>query len=487
MWRATRRLSIAVLCAAAFALTTEIAYRAALRFNVHYAPNAAFELYGIGESTMVGEPFEPKISVPRLLEYMFGGEIAGRPMDVANLAERGAPLYPQSAAFERALAGRKVGAPGAVLIMSGHNEGYVPGALGAWHPYVPNILADRSAIVRDVLLALRRRHLIDRERSLAAYEYYLRLVIETAQANGIVPILTTMASNVSRIEPNATAITPERVTAVVAQGLALEGEGRHREARDLYLSNLTDDSSSAVLYYRAGRCEETLGDFDAAHEHYWMAVDRDPRLTFGRATRAQNELVRQLAREYGVPLVDAVQIFEEQSPHGIIGDDLFMDGQHPTIAGYLQLANAYARILSERFDTPIRQPLRDEQEAAAALGFGPADMPRALIDSGSWLVATSVYHPFPKDRMALAEQRFRSLLGKGDDFSAWFGMALTQAAARGGMLRSADDVRALGSLAGYQESYSVAPTDMPALLARFEKFGVDAEVIEQLRKAGGRN
>ena len=86
--------------------------------------------------------------------------------------------------------------------------------------------------------------------------------------------------------------------------------------------------------------------------------------------------------------------------------------------------------------------------------------------------------------MALAEKRFASLLGKGDDDSAWFGIALSQAAARGGMLRSPDDVRALGGLVGYVPSYSVPPDELPFLLARFEKFGVDKNVIDQLRNAG---
>jgi hypothetical protein len=94
----------------------------------------------------------------------------------------------------------------------------------------------------------------------------------------------------------------------------------------------------------------------------------------------------------------------------------------------------------------------------------------------------AVGHPFPQDRMALAEKRFASALGKGDDFSAWFGIALAQATARGGLLRSPDDVRALGGLLGYVPAYSVRPSELSSVLARLRKFGVDEQVIEQLQR-----
>ena len=57
-----------------------------------------------------------------------------------------------------------------------------------------------------------------------------------------------------------------------------------------------------------------------------------------------------------------------------------MDGQHPTIEGYRLLANAYADIVSRHFDTPVRQPLRDEREVTAALDFHTDDLPAAMVD-----------------------------------------------------------------------------------------------------------
>jgi hypothetical protein len=481
--RVTRLAVVVGLLAMATAAVVELGYRG-LRWLGAPRPSAEapFELYGLGESTMVGMPFAPKLSLPVLLDYMFDGRIDGRRIDVRNLAESGVPLYPQAAAFERALAARNPAAPGAVVIFSGHNEGWLAAASDADEPYRPHPIAEHSAVVGDLLLALRRNAYLGREHSLRAWEYYLRRVIESARAQGLLPILATMASNIARIEPNADAADRESLAAV-ERGLGLERQGALAAACEVYRAAIgPDPTRNALLSYRAGRCEERLGNLAAAREHYWDAVDRDSRLAFGRATRAQNALLRRLAHEYDLPLVDAVEIFAARSPGGLIGDGLIIDGQHPTLAGYRLLAGAIGEILSQRFATPLRHPLSEDAEVTAALEFGPSDLTQALMQAGSWLIATSVGHPAPDDRMALAEQCFAGAVGRGDDFSAWFGVAMAQAAARGGMLREADDVALLGNWAGYHGTYSdIGADELARLLPRFAAHGVDPAVLTQLR------
>lgn len=465
----------------AVALSCEGLYRAWLSFTAPIPDPTVqrFEIYGVGESTLVGEPYEPKISIPRLLEYMFSGRIGDRPIVLENLAERAVSLYPQSVAFERAMSSRNQRAPGVVLIVSGHNEGIRPWSPSA-EPSVPSVLTEKSAIVRDMLLALRRRRIIAREQTLAAYEYYLRQVIETAQRNGLVPIVATMASNISRIEPNYDSDDAD-VRRIVAQGVALEDQGRHAEARSLYVDALRGrDHAQAPLEYQAGRCEEALGNFAAARARYWQAVDHDPRVPFGRATSLQNDLVRRLAREYDIPLIDAVALFETHSPHGIPSAGWFADGQHPSLAGYVLLANAYADLLSQRFGASVTRPLHDADDAAVALGFNADDMRGAMVDAGSWLIATSVNHPLPRDRIALATTLFRGVLGKGDDFSAWLGIGLGQAALRGG-LRSTDDV---ARACHYTKTYNLSPTDVAATADRLAALGVDADIVQRVRELG---
>src|SRR5581483_262637 len=82
--RRLRRAGIAVASALAVALAAELGYRGVLSVEAPRHAAGDFELYGVGESTMVGEPFHPKLSVPRLLDHMFGGRIAGLPLRIID-------------------------------------------------------------------------------------------------------------------------------------------------------------------------------------------------------------------------------------------------------------------------------------------------------------------------------------------------------------------------------------------------------------------
>ncbi len=57
-----------------------------------------------------------------------------------------------------------------------------------------------------------------------------------------------------------------------------------------------------------------------------------------RAPRRVAEIVREVAAERGVPLVDFARFIEARAPHGITGDESFLDHVHPTIEAHRQLA-----------------------------------------------------------------------------------------------------------------------------------------------------
>jgi hypothetical protein len=160
--------------------------------------------------------------------------------------------------------------------------------------------------------------------------------------------------------------------------------------------------------------------------------------------------------------------------------ELFADAQHPSIAGYLLMAEAYAAIIAQQFDTPIVQPLRDANDAAVALDVQAEDLGRSFVHAGSWLVATAVGHPLPRDRMALAVDLFQRALGKEDDFSAWFGLGLAQAALRGA-LRTPDE---LTYLCRHTKSYRFSVADVSAAADRLEQVGVDPDVVQHIRTLG---
>ena len=181
--------------------------------------------------------------------------------------------------------------------------------------------------------------------------------------------------------------------------------------------------------------------YEAARQGFWAVVDGDPRLNFGRATVAQNALIRRLAEEHGLPLVDGLAAFEHASPHGIPGIDLFADGHHPNLRGYWVLASAAADTLAETLDAELSSSLPDPEAIAVRFGLGPLALARAHVRSGSWLIATAALHPWPVDRLVLAERHFRAAADGGDGLSSFLGIALSQAGRNGGFLRPQRDAR----------------------------------------------
>ena len=99
------------------------------------------------------------------------------------------------------------------------------------------------------------------------------------------------------------------------RGVTLEDQGQYATARDLYVASMPQHQQSfALLAFRAGRCEEALGNFDTAGSTIgrpWITS----RAGHSAAPPArQNAVVRTLSRQYDVPLVDAVEHLRRMIP-----------------------------------------------------------------------------------------------------------------------------------------------------------------------------
>ncbi len=467
-----------VLLGIAFAL--ELTIRAVLFVQHRWQAPAqpVFNLVGVGESTMRGWPFEPHIEIPIVVARMLGGEVNGRHIAIENLAANGQPAYAQYVALLLYVAYRDRTVPGAVLIYVGHNEGDLrQGA--AWRPGVLERVADYSFVARAIHLLLVYKHVIPLPHGLPLYRYYLRKMIETATGAGLVPIVSTVAGNISGVEPNLEA----RDTAEVELRMQTIAEQEHRGDCTAVESACRAEAAAAhpiapLVCYRAGKCWQRAGEVARAVDRYYDAIELDPRTNFGRATRAQNAVVRELAREYAIPLVDTTRLLEDASPQGILGDELFIDGQHPNLIGVLLIARAYADAIAAAFGTPL--PRRDLQleEMKTEFGFTPRFDARSKVHAASWLIATAALHPWPYDRLALAEQHLHSALATDpDNFTAWFDLALVEAGRRG-LLRDDALLKQLGEWSVFFCPLACVPQDeVDPMIDRFRTMGVSADVI----------
>jgi hypothetical protein len=457
----------------------------------------------VGESTMLGEPFDDQLSLPSLVSEMLGRHIGSRSIVIRNVAEQGVGAYAESVRFERALMSRDRSVPGAVLIYTGHNEPYLGEPAGDGRataqpsrstPHLAALgravrrIALHSSLLQEALLYLRSLHVVRAPTGIGPWERSVRHIIRTAKDAGLLPILFTLPSNVSGVEPNAYRQSTLGMTAILEQGARIEQSGdlgtALRYYRERYVATAARDRASAgLLLYRIAHCEEASGQYAEARRDFSTVVNQDPRLNFGRATVAQNELIRTLAARYDLPLVDGVDVFERNSPHGIPGDDLFSDGHHPNLHGYWLLAHACAIRLTEAAGGQLSDELTRPEEIAARFGIGPTVLRRAHISSGSWLIATAVYHPWPADRLALAERHFRAAVGAGDDLSAWLGIALSQAARNGGFLNNDENIDLLSrARVYYTKTLSIPVQDRETLLQEFRRDGVEDSVVARLEE-----
>ncbi len=474
------RRAVAVLLFLALPLVLEGVFRSALvvtRWSS--APEErTFDLIGVGESTMNAFPFEPKISIPKLVAKLLDGKVAGHPIVVQNLAKDGHPIYMQCPDLARAVTYRDADMPGAVIIYAGHNEGDLRPRIGAevWEPGIFESLARHSFLAREIELRLVTWRVIRRPRGIFAYEYFLRRTIETARDAGLVPILSTVAGNISGVEPNlenSDAGTVEDAMKVVEQ---------RRKAGDCASieADCTEQTTpvAPLLCYEAGKCRQAAGETDQAVELYETALDKDPRTVFGRATRAQNAIVRRLGVEYQIPVVDAVARLTRESPSGVLGNDMFGDGQHPNLAGMLVLARGYADAIASDFSTAVPRQAMTVQETQTEFGLTPSLQARAEVLSASWLIASAAQHPWPHDRLSLAETHLRAALALApNDFTAWFDMAVVSAARRG-FLRQPEALEKLGKWSVfYRPAACVPDQDVEPMVNEFRSLGVDEKVL----------
>ncbi|MBI5208430.1 MAG: hypothetical protein HY927_00490 [Elusimicrobia bacterium] len=490
--------SRASLRAAAALLLGLLAAEAAARFalalrNGAWAPGAgrdAFELYAIGESTMAGEPYAPRLSVPAVVADRLGGEAAGRRIVVRNLARAGESIYPQATRLELALRGRDPRRPGALLIYAGHNDSYFgqPPSLSRYEALKERVLC-RSVLLSLLAFQGERLGLLPKVRDIASYEHYMRRAIELGRAAGLQPVLSTVIGNVADIDPGlfldpASPPTREAALAFLRKGADLEAGRRYDEAiRHYERLSLEFPPAAPYLTYRAGACHRKLGRFKEAGRLFWEAIDAVRKDGFGRATTRHNALIRRLAAEYGIPLADAVRTFEARSPHGLAGSDLFIDGHHPNLRGYGLLTDAFARALAGALGGRVLSDAPTPEDVARRFSLGVEQRAFALVMSGGWFYVVSARHAAPALRLALAEERFREAAAlRPDDPAAWIGLGLALAARRNpawvqdeGLIDWQERNRLFG-----RGSYPIAPERVPELLRRLKDDGVPGDVLDRI-------
>ncbi len=182
-----------------------------------------------------------------------------------------------------------------------------------------------------------------RARVIRQYRDEMEGILRQAQTRNVPVILCTLPSNLAGISPfksehrpDMTAAAQDRFAKLLTAAEEALLSGAAQEALDILTVAEPLDPRFAHLLFLKGTALENLGQFEAAYAAYEMAKEED--IVPLRALKAFNAALRELAREYRVPLADIERAVRGASPNGIPGNVWFADHVHPTIAGQQLIA-----------------------------------------------------------------------------------------------------------------------------------------------------
>jgi tetratricopeptide (TPR) repeat protein len=336
-------------------------------------PEGGLRLVVQGGSTAAGFPFGKWASLAGSLQQRLSRERPGRPVEVISTAMSAVNSYTLWDFGKEIIALQ----PDAVLIYAGHNE-YL-GILGVGSTWATRLSPEatrRLLRARDFrLLALANRawaavtggtegqrqgtlmSRVARERripyasplyeaGLAQFRSNMSALLSDYRAAGIPVYLGLIAAN-ERDQPpllgfpDNEADVPARigrVDALIQSGSLEEAEAVARE----WVAAIPDDPEA---YYTLGRVLLAAGRPAQARDAFVSAKDRD--LLRFRAPEAINDIIRELAADFGARLVDVRGALAAASPPAGIGHEVMVEHLHPNEDGYFLLADAYYSALRE--------------------------------------------------------------------------------------------------------------------------------------------
>ncbi|OYV89098.1 MAG: hypothetical protein B7Z73_07230 [Planctomycetia bacterium 21-64-5] len=186
------------------------------------------------------------------------------------------------------------------------------------------------------------------------FRFNLRRMVRLARDAGVEVILINPVSNIGDVPPFKAEHRPDLSAEELAQWESLFEAARGHFRRESY--NLRAaipllerackiDPLHAGGWYTLAECYRGVGRVAEARDAYLRAKELD--VCPLRILQSMNQAILDVARETGTPLVDVEKLFEESSPHGIVGNKQLVDHVHPGIKGHQRTADWLADKLVE--------------------------------------------------------------------------------------------------------------------------------------------
>jgi len=305
-------------------------------------PENSYRIFMIGGSTTAGWPYPNHVMASRVLNLRLADAFPDLHVEVINTGIAAVNSHTLRDFMDEILAQK----PDAILVYAGHNEFY--GALGAAST---ESLGGMHWFIRSYLRLLRfktvqwlrdRFHGIRRwsqtlEKGKSEGPHFSTLMGEMIGTASIPYNGTLYRRAHTHFQANLREIL-EQSRAAGVRILVSELVSNIRDHRPFVPIETADDEAADRVFKRA-RELESEGEYDLAREAYYRAKDLDG-LRF-RAAEALNEIIRETAKAFDVPVVPMKQYFEAASPNGLIGANIMLEHLHPTTDGYLLIAEAF--------------------------------------------------------------------------------------------------------------------------------------------------
>jgi tetratricopeptide (TPR) repeat protein len=336
-------------------------------------PKGTFRIFVLGESAAMGDP-DPAYAFSRYLEVMLREHFPSMKFEVVNtgsVAINSHVLLP----IARDLASQR---PDVFIIYSGNNEvvgPYGPGtaltASGMNLEVIRSSILFRSTRLGQLVTKLGTQKkewggmemFLDKQLpgnsplmkpTYDNFEQNLRDTVAAARNSGATVLVSTVATNQKDCGPFASMHREGLSSAdlaswsqLVQDGADQENAKSYEEALKAYRSAAKIDDQYAELEFRIARTLWKQGDYQGAKAYFARARDLDT-LRF-RADSEINNINRAVAASgAGVKLLDAEAILSQESPNGIIGNEVMFDHVHLTPRGnYLLACAAFLQIASQ--------------------------------------------------------------------------------------------------------------------------------------------
>ena len=387
--------------------------RSPLPYPISTKPAGTIRIFVLGSSAALGTP-KDAFSFGRILEVMLNNKYPETRFEVLNAAMTAINSH-VALEIARDCAAHQ---PDLFIVYMGNNEvigPYGPGTVfQRWSPNLSLVRANIwvkatriGQLIDNVFgyfrsekgqpaewggmeMFLANKVAADDERLGAVYKNYRRNLLDIckiAQKAGAGVILATVATNLRDCPPLASLhrsdLDAEHLTkweSIYKAGIKLEADQQWPEAIAQFEEAAKIDDRFADLDFRLGRCLSAAGRFSDTRDRFILARDLDA-LRF-RADSRINAVIHEVATEQkssGVYLADAEKDLANSDlvPHGIPGEELFLEHVHLTFDGNYLLARAVLDKVCEALPKAIRSgktdPVFTRQQCADALVFTPLD------------------------------------------------------------------------------------------------------------------